>query len=322
MADGTRRKGNLIHINCPVKYYFYTPLVKRNSPLTHHLAILSYGEHNHPPPPMRRIAPVLRGKIISAITKFGLAEATARKLIASSYMPLILNGQEELNAQHLALLNQSAIDHIIRVERTKQFPHGTDFLGVQYRMTHQDLTNPYVRVATMYPDGQFMIACQFKEQSRLLFEADEIHIDKTFKRTNCRELEINIYSHEARHIGTIARIFTDSEDELGYYRAINLVSEIAEEDMGAHIPWGHLTLESSTSRHIKAILVDEHGGQAKGLGRYFTEKYPSRDTSQHLLKIVKTCRVHYERSIHKLEGKNVPKGKQLRHSRANFFRIV
>lgn len=255
---------------------------------------------------MRRIAPVLRGRIISAITEFGLAEATARKLIASSFMPLILNGQEELNAQHLALLNQSG--HIIRVEHMKQFPHGTDFLGLQYQMTHQDPTNPYVRVATMYPDGQFMISCQFKEQSRLLFEADEIHIDKTFKRTNCRELEIDIYSHEARRIGTIARVFTDSEDELGYYRAINLISEIAEEDMRVHVPWGHLT-PKSTSRRIKAILVDEHGGQAKGLGRYFAEKYPLRDACQHLLEIVKTCRVHYERSIHKLEGKNVPKGK-------------
>ena len=164
----------------------------------------------------------------------------------------------------------------------------------------------------MYPDGQFMITCQFKEQSHLLCEADEIHIDKIFKRTNCRELEINIYSHEAWQIGTIACVFTDSENELGYYRAINLVSEIAEEDMGAHIPWGHLTPESQatkTLRRIKAILVDEHGGQAKGLGWYFAEKYPSRDASQHLLEIVKTCRVHYERSIHKLEGKNVPKGK-------------
>lgn len=153
MTDGTRHKGNLVRIDCPVKYYFYTPVVKRNGPITNHLAILSYGEHNHPPPPMRRIVPALRGRIISAITKFGLAEATARKLIASSYMPLILNGQEELNAQHLALLNQSVIDHIIRVERTKQFPHGTEFLGVQYQMTHQDPTNPYIRVATMYPDG-------------------------------------------------------------------------------------------------------------------------------------------------------------------------
>jgi hypothetical protein len=202
-------------------------------------------------------------------------------------MPLILNGQEELNAQHLDLLNQSAIDHIIRVERTKQFPHGTDFLGVQYQMTHQDPTNLYARVATMYPDGQFMIACQFKEQSRLLFKADEIHIDKTFKRTNCQELEINTHSHEARRIGTIACVFTDSEDELGNYRAINIISEIAEEDMGAHVPWGHLT-SKSTSCCIKAILVDEHGGQAKGLGRYFAEKYPSRDACQHLLEIVKT----------------------------------
>ena len=106
---------------------------------------------------------------------------------------------------------------------------------------------------TIYPDGQFMIACQFKEQSRLLFEADEIHIDKTFKRTNCRELEINIYSHEARRIGTIARIFTDSEDELGYYCAINIISEIAEEDMGAHVPWGHLTPKSSSHRRRRCL---------------------------------------------------------------------
>ena len=58
-----------------------------------------------------------------------------------------------------------------------------------------------------------------------------------------------------------------------YYYAINLISEIAK-DMGAHIPWGHLTPEF-TSGHIKAILMDEHGSQVKGLDRYFVEKYPS-----------------------------------------------
>jgi hypothetical protein len=139
----------------------------------------------------------------------------------------------------------------------------------------------------MYPDGQFMTACQFKEQSRLLFEADEIHIDKTFKRTICREFEINIYSHKARHIGTIARIFTDSEDELGYYHAIDLVSQIAEQDMETNIPCGHLTPESSVHR-IKAILMDEYGGQAKDLGRYFAEKYPRThfNISSKLLKCV------------------------------------
>ena len=116
-----------------------------------------------------------------------------------------------------------------------------------------------------------------------------------------------MYSHEAHHIGIIARIFTDSEDELGYYRAINLVSQIAEQDMEANIPWDHLTPELSPHR-IKAILVDEHDDQAKDLDCYFAEKYPTKNAFQHLLEMVKTCRVHYDHSIHKLEGKNVSKG--------------
>jgi hypothetical protein len=62
-------------------------------------------------------------------------------------MPIVLNGEEELRDEHLALLNQSAIDHIIPSERAKQYPYGTDFLGVQHAMTRQDPTDPY----TVYP---------------------------------------------------------------------------------------------------------------------------------------------------------------------------
>jgi hypothetical protein len=84
-------------------------------------------------------------RLITKITEFGLAEAMARKLAASSYMPIILDGEEELNAQYLTLLNQSVVNHIIRSERTKQFPYGADFLDAQHLMTHQDPTNPYIR---------------------------------------------------------------------------------------------------------------------------------------------------------------------------------
>lgn len=121
-----------------------------------------------------------------------------------------------------------------------------------------------------------MIACQFKEQSWLLFEANEIHIDKIFKQITCREFKINIYSHKAHHIGTIIRIFTDSENELGYYRAIDLISQIAEQDMEANISWDHLTPESNIHR-IRVILIDEYEGQAKDLDRYFAEKYPIKN---------------------------------------------
>ena len=306
LLDGTRRKGRLNRIECPVKFHFLTPILKGDSRLsTNHFVIVSEGEHNHPPPPMRRIAPDLKDKVIDAVKGFGLAEATARKLVASSFMPIILNGEEDLTYWHLALLNQSVVNHIIRTERAKEHPLGTDFLGVQHQLTRQDPNNPYIRSATMYPDGKFILHCQSKDQSRLLFEAHELHIDKTFKRTDCHEFEMNVYSDRARHLGTIARVFMDSDDELAYYRAMKAICDTAEQDVHQKLPWAHLTPEKLVNR-IKAILVDEHGGQIKGLGRYFEERYPQNDAASHVLKIVKTCQVHYERSVMRLETQGVP----------------
>lgn len=163
----------------------------------------------------------------------------------------------------------------------------------------------------MFPDGNFIILCQFISQSYLLSEADEIHVDKTFKRTHCQELEINTYSHTARRIATIARVYTDLEDELGYYRAFDLVFKTAERDTKQMLPWGHLIPPKPGTHRIKAILVDEHGGQAKGLGRYFAEQYPDMEAVEHIVAIVKTCQVHIERNLKKLETKGVEKGNYL-----------
>lgn len=128
-------------------------------------------------------------KIFKAAHEFGLAEAIARKLIASSHLSIMLNGEEELTYKHLSLLNQSSINHIIRTEYAKEYSFGTDFVRVQHLMT----SDPYIREATIYPDSKFIILCQFRQQSKLLFQADELHTDKIFKRINCHEFEINVY---------------------------------------------------------------------------------------------------------------------------------
>ena len=107
MPDGTHRRSNLIKIVCPVKFHFFVPLVARDGQLsTNNIVLLSKGEHNHPPPPLHRIAPDLKVKIVKVIHDYGLAEATARRIIASPFLPIILNGYEDLTYQHLALLNQ------------------------------------------------------------------------------------------------------------------------------------------------------------------------------------------------------------------------
>ena len=278
---------------------------------TNHFVIISRGEHNHPPPPMRRINPELRERMIEIVRSQGLAETTARKLIASPSMPLLLKGENELSIAYFSILNQAVVNHILKAEKLKEYPFGTAFLGVQHLFTHQSTSQPYIRVCQLFSDNTFIVHCQSYEQSRLLFDAKEIQVDKTFKRTECDELEVNVYCERARHLATVARVFTPGKNEEAFYRAFKSICDIAEKDIGRKLPWGHLVSHKESSHRIRAILVDEEGAQIKGIGRYFEEKYPGRDGHTHIRHIVKICQVHYERSIQRLVSKGMPAGNHL-----------
>ena len=188
---------------------------------------------------------------------------------------------------------------------------GTDILGVQHLMTIQSpLSDPYIRSITQYDDGHFVILCQLTEQSELFFQSYEIQADKTFKRTKCREFELNSFDHSTKRTATMARVYTDYEDGKGYEMAFKLIFDTAEKDVGRRIPWGHLVSSKQSIARIKAILVDEHAGQIKGLAYYFANdrEYKEHDAEWHILRIVKICRVHYERSINRLRTKGVDEG--------------
>ena len=57
-------------------------------------------------------------------------------------------------------------------------------------------------------------------------------------------------------------------------------------------------------------MVNEHGSQIKGLGWYFEKEYQIHEADCYILRIVKICRVYYDRSIRKLVAKRIPKGYQ------------
>ena len=69
-----------------------------------------------------------------------------------------------------------------------------------------------------------------------MLESYEIQANKTFSPTACREFEINSYKHKTHRTTTIARIFTDYEDEDGYYQGLELCFKTAEDDIGRRIP--------------------------------------------------------------------------------------
>jgi len=228
-------------------FHFFTPRFVDGIPTTKYIAVISYGEHCHPPPPPRKILPGVKDQLIRIVREFGAAEATARRLVASPLLSIMLNGKMDLTAEHIALANHDAINHIIRKERLIECPYCTDFQGAQHVMRQQRLSDPYIRHTVQYPDGHFVILCQLKEQSRLLFESYEILADKTFSRTRCNEFEVNSWSNSTQRAITIGRVFTDFEGEDRYYQAFSLIFKTAERDMGRRISWGHLVPQSQST---------------------------------------------------------------------------
>lgn len=221
----------------------------------------------------------------------------------------MLNGSKSLSEEHIALTNQSVVNHLIRKERFKQFPHGTDYLGVLHLIQHQNQQDPYIRKAIMRDNGEFIILCQSKQQSDLFFSSTEYQADKTFARTKCREFELNGYSFETAQLTTLCRIFTNAEDAEGYEFAFSLAFDTAEEDVGKKIPWGHLYPVSERENRVKAIILDLHSGQMQGLAKYFEKKYGDVGNGEwHFTRIVKFCQVHFYRTITRLYRQGVSEG--------------
>jgi hypothetical protein len=273
------------------------------------MVLICIGEHTHPAPPARKIPAKVKDTFIKVFRQFGLFEVTARRLLASPLLPILLDGKTNLSTQHIALTNMDAVNHLIRKERLREHPLGTDILGVQHLMSTQRLADPYIRQAIQFDDGHFVVLCQFQQQSRFLYTVKEIHADKTFRRNRCQEFEVNSYNPATKRLLTISRIWTDYEDAAGYYHAFRMIFDMAEQDVGRRITWGHLTdPELREGPCIQAVLVDEHAGQVKGLGQYFNEKYPVYTADEHIYRIVKVCQTHYLRSVTKLKKKGVTQG--------------
>jgi hypothetical protein len=291
------------------------PKFVHGQPSSNKMVIIAVGVHNHPPPPPRKIDDNARTDVTEMCHKLGLQDLTARKFLSSPLLPILLEGATHLNERRLGSINYDTIAHLVRKEKLREFPFGTDILGVQHLMQSR-ISDPYIRRAIQSSDGHFVVLCQFEAQSNIYYTTIEIQADKTFRRTKIREYEINAYDPVSHRIATLARVFTDYEDEEGYFQAVDLSWSVAEEDVGRRIPWAHLsdsqesTTQSPTTQ-IKAILLDLHSAQMKGIGRYFQKEYPMKGdgtANWHTSRIVKLCQVHYERSIRKLEVKGLSKG--------------
>jgi hypothetical protein len=60
----------------------------------------------------------------------------------------------------VSLANQDVVNRLIKKERLKQFPHGTDYLGALFMMNNQSASDQYIRAAIQFDDGKFIVHCQ------------------------------------------------------------------------------------------------------------------------------------------------------------------
>ena len=128
------------------------------------MVLICIGEHPHPAPPARKIPAKVKDTFIKVFRQFGLFKVTAKRLLASPLLPILLDGKTNLSTHHIALTNMDAVNHLIRKERLCEHPLGTDILGVQHLMSTQRLTDPYIRQAIQFDDGHFVILYQFQQQ--------------------------------------------------------------------------------------------------------------------------------------------------------------
>jgi len=89
-------------------------------------------------------------------------------------LPLMLNGKTSLSQEHIALTNQSVVNHLVWKERYKEYLHGTDFMGALHLTEKQTLDDPYIGKCIYIDNRQYIILCQSKQQSELFFQSTEI----------------------------------------------------------------------------------------------------------------------------------------------------
>lgn len=110
--------------------------------------LVAQGNHSHAPPPPTRLPQAIANDVILALQQGDILAQTPRILyICVAYTELIFAGRfilsseyqwllkkfnsTSLQAIHSSLAIEDKITAFIRAERIKQFPKGTDVLGMQ-----------------------------------------------------------------------------------------------------------------------------------------------------------------------------------------------
>ncbi|KIJ33839.1 hypothetical protein M422DRAFT_182788 [Sphaerobolus stellatus SS14] len=352
-ADHRDEEGNLTTLQlertfCNSRLLLYIPTEDFIS-VCPYILVVCVGPHEHPIPIPSKTPPTIKEQVLDMVRRMDLdiADATPRRMMRH---PAVYTRIRELCPDmenptlidiHPSLANKDHLRVYVNQIKSDIYPEGTDWNGVRHYKELQDkkksFEDHYVRFIGTFSkvDGSYLgedtveecirlIICMFPESSHRLLRNNYLQSDIAFSRlTNYMEFELGGWDSETRVSVCYCRIFLNCQSAISHFLVFRKIHQIVKQDTGQGLQWRHLhseTLQNPVG--IFSFSVDQHLGQAQGLGLYLQELAQSpelrlkRDLHQphkvlgdlteyeHLQRFLRLCVNHMKRKVR--EGNKFP----------------
>ncbi|KAJ3849270.1 hypothetical protein EV368DRAFT_47649, partial [Lentinula lateritia] len=297
----------------------YEPLPDYRSSCPYVL-IVCKGVHTHPVPIPARTPSSIVDNLIKFLTHLDdLPNLTARRLLGNEAAKFFLKrklpnlAKPTFSDLHPSLGN---LDHMqVYIDRAIISVHPHE---IQLQRNPDDVEDTQLLGQVADPNVLRLIICIKSENSlHLVRDARHIQSDISFKRiAGWLEFELGGFDCVNMFAVVYARAYLNRQTAEAHKIMLLEIDRIVYEDTGKRIQYRHLHATSSDNIEFPGILswsVDQHRGQAKGIGEYLQavapyQKYdlyePTKLLSElgpyeHLRRILQLCFAHYARNIQK-----------------------
>ncbi|KAJ3752188.1 hypothetical protein EV360DRAFT_55673 [Lentinula raphanica] len=339
----------LTKLTCTCTFREYEPLEEYRE-VCPYVLVVSKGVHSHPIPFPEKTPISVKVELEALLRRLDvdLADISSRHFlrhpIVKSYLamrfPLIQNPM--LSDLHVSLSNRSHLKVYIDAVKRECFPAGTGWKGLLHLKEQQDLNlspdEHYVRLLLEFPaetlaaddddsnddEGQSSSAplriavCMSTTGSQCFSQAQYLQSDIRFKRVvGFYEFEIASVDENTNTSVTLCRVYLTRQTAFAHLQALKEINRIIMLDVGYGLQWRHIhgSAVNDYDGHIVNWVVDQHRGQAKGLGLFVQQLAQAVPRKQdfhqllrsvqelspyeHLRRFLTLCTTHFSRNIQK-----------------------
>ncbi|KAJ4492439.1 hypothetical protein C8R41DRAFT_765202 [Lentinula lateritia] len=326
--NGSLKQPNLISMECRCTFREYEPLEDYRSSCPY-ILITSRGPHSHPIPLPQKTPRKVKLELESLFEKMEveLADLTPRKFLRhpivqcylSSRFPMLRNPM--LSDLHISLSNRR-LKHLKAQQDSSLEPEAHYIRAVieipftELQFDEDDLTEDQPNEIALQP---LKIAiCMTLEGSRRFIKTQYLQSDIGFKRiVGFYEFEIASIDKYSNTSITFCRVYLNRQTADAHRLVLREINKILIADTGRGLKWRHLHGYDVDDYDglILNWVVDQHRGQAKGIGLYLQDLAgslaPKMDFHQplrriqdlspydHLRRFLTLCTTHFYRNIRK-----------------------